>query len=175
MQTPENSRMSLEPIDQRHLTAAQGYVELGMFLDANEELEKIDPFCRSLPEVLEVRIQVYQSLEKWELMQVVARKLAQYDEPNVQAWTAWAYATRRAEGIEEGMTILKDALGRHPDDASIHYSLACCQCQLGDPEAARIHLKLCFEINPGLRLHALDDDDLMPIWDSLSVTLEDSH
>jgi hypothetical protein len=34
--------MPLDRKDQRHLTAAQGYLELGMLLEANEELEEID-------------------------------------------------------------------------------------------------------------------------------------
>ena len=57
--------MPLEREDQKHLLAAQGYVELGMFLEADAELEEIDPGVRHLPEVLEVRIRIYQGLEKW--------------------------------------------------------------------------------------------------------------
>jgi hypothetical protein len=55
--------MPLVEDDQKHLTAAQGYVELGMFLDANEELESIDPEVRHFPEVLAVRMRIYRSLE----------------------------------------------------------------------------------------------------------------
>ena len=43
--------MPLEGPDQ-HLRAAHGFIELGMFEEANAELEEIDPFCRHLPEVL---------------------------------------------------------------------------------------------------------------------------
>jgi hypothetical protein len=52
--------MPLEPLDQQHLKAAHGYIELGMFLEANEELESIDPFCWALPEVLDARLGIYQ-------------------------------------------------------------------------------------------------------------------
>jgi hypothetical protein len=38
--------MPLSPDDQKHLTAAEGFVELGMFLDGNAELEEIDPEVR---------------------------------------------------------------------------------------------------------------------------------
>ena len=41
----------LEPPDQQYCQAAVGYVELGMFQDANDQLEKIDPFNRAAPEV----------------------------------------------------------------------------------------------------------------------------
>ena len=61
--------MPLEPEEQQHVTAAQGYVELGMYLDADAELDRIDPDVRHLPEVLAVRVQIYDALEKWELMQ----------------------------------------------------------------------------------------------------------
>ena len=34
--------MPLEPEEQTHINAARGYIELGMFLDANVELERMD-------------------------------------------------------------------------------------------------------------------------------------
>ena len=41
--------MPLEPPEQQYCQAAVGYVELGMFQDANDQLEKIDPFNRAAP------------------------------------------------------------------------------------------------------------------------------
>jgi hypothetical protein len=61
--------MPLEPSDEQHWQAAVGYVELGMFQDANDQLEKIDPFNRAAPEVLAGRLDIYHGLEKWDLMQ----------------------------------------------------------------------------------------------------------
>lgn len=37
---------SLTPLDSHHLEAAQGWLELGNHLEANEELEKISPAMR---------------------------------------------------------------------------------------------------------------------------------
>ena len=65
----------LEPPDQQYCQAAVGYVELGMFQDANDQLEKIDPFNRAAPEVLAVRLAIYRGLKKWELMQQIAKRL----------------------------------------------------------------------------------------------------
>ena len=50
--------MPLSTEDLKHLTAAQGFTELGMFLDANAELEEIDAEVRHFPEVLEVRVRI---------------------------------------------------------------------------------------------------------------------
>ena len=123
--------MSLEPENQNHLEAAQGYVELGMFMDAEEELENIDPEVRHLAEILVVRLEIYRAFQKWELMQTVAKKLNQWDPDEVQWWISWAYATRRAENIEAAKTILLDAVKNHPKAALVHYNLACYECQLG--------------------------------------------
>ena len=41
---PEAPQMPLEPPDRKHWEANVGYVELGMFEDANDQLENIDPF-----------------------------------------------------------------------------------------------------------------------------------
>jgi hypothetical protein len=45
----------LEVLDEQHRRAAIGYVELGMYLEADAELDKIDPLCRAAPEVLQIR------------------------------------------------------------------------------------------------------------------------
>ena len=78
--------MPLELRDQQYCQAAVGYVELGMFQDANDQLEKIDPFNRAAPEVLAVRLAIYQGLKKWELMQQIAKRLKEFEPDNVQ-WT----------------------------------------------------------------------------------------
>ena len=61
--------MPSEKGDQQHLLAANGCIELGMFEEANATIEEIDSFCRALPEVLVIRVAIYQGLKKWELME----------------------------------------------------------------------------------------------------------
>lgn len=51
--------------DSQHLTAAHGYADLGLWLDANSELEQISPDFRDATEVLAVRLRIYRALEKW--------------------------------------------------------------------------------------------------------------
>ena len=151
--------------DLKHLTVAQGYVELGMFPDANEELEEIDPDVRHLPEVLAVRVGIYRALEAWPLMQVVARQLALYapDEPD---WTvAWAFATRRADSLDAARLILVNAVERLPGVAVFAFNLACYEAQLGDIASAKKHLSRAIELRGDLRLRALEDEDLRPLWE----------
>jgi len=159
--------MPLEPPDQQHWQAAVGYVELGMFQDANDQLEKIDPFNRAAPEVLAVRIAIYHGLKKWELMRDIAKQLADF-QPNDIQWTiSYAYATRRAESIPAAKDILLNAEPKFREEAIIKYNLACYFCQTGDVESAKNYLKKAFELDSSWREKAFDDPDLKPLWEAL--------
>jgi len=159
--------MPLEPDQQLYLTVAAGFVELGMFLDAEAALDDIDAFCRGLPEVLAVRMKIYQALERWELMQAAAKRMVEYDPDDAQWWVLWAQATRHSSSVEAARLILVNALERHAHDAGIHFNLACYECQLGNIDGAKEHLKTCFDFDPSMRLKALVHEDLQPMWESL--------
>lgn len=154
--------------NQRLLTVAQGYVELGMFLDANEELENISPDERHLPEVLAIRIDIYHGLQKWELMRTVARQLAIDQPDNPQWFTCWAQAARHAESVDAARLVLLNAVESLPGAAVVQYNLACYECLLGEIEVAKARLGHAFKLNSKLRLAALDDPDLRTLWDSLA-------
>lgn len=156
--------MPLAEEEQQHITAAQGYLELGMPLDADAELDLIDPFCRHLPEVLVARVCVYLTLQKWDLMQAVAKRLVNHDPDDIQ-WTLWlAFATRRAVSIDSAKRILLEAVERHPKAALFHYNLACYESVQDDVEVAKARLQHALKLDPSLRLKALDDADLKGVW-----------
>jgi predicted Zn-dependent protease len=157
--------MPLDEEEQLHVTAALGWLELGMPLDANSELEKIDPYVRHVPEVLVVRVEIYRRLERWELMATVAKKLSEY-EASVPKWTIlFAHALRKSGSIERAWEVLLDACTRFPMNAAVRYDLACCECQLGNIEAAKQRLKEAFELDSNLRMGVLSDPDLARVWD----------
>jgi hypothetical protein len=56
--------VAIEPPDKQFFEVACGYAELGMYRDANEELEKIDPFLRAASEILALRIEIYRGLQE---------------------------------------------------------------------------------------------------------------
>ena len=72
--------------DQRYLEAAQGWFELGLHLEANEELENITPENRAHPAVLEVRWQIYATAKKWEGALDIASALAQLVPESTLGW-----------------------------------------------------------------------------------------
>jgi tetratricopeptide (TPR) repeat protein len=161
--------MPLEDPDQLHLRAACGYIELGMFEEANAELEEIDPFCRHLPETLLARLAICHGLEKWELLAVVAKKLADWNPNEPGFFVELAYATRRAESIHAAYAILTRAARLHPTDPTIQFNLACYEAQMGSLERAKAHLKRATEIDAKYRVMALEDPDVEPLWATLAT------
>jgi tetratricopeptide (TPR) repeat protein len=161
------SNVPLEQPDRQHWQAATGYVELGMFLEADTELDRIDPFNRAAPEVLALRIAIYRGLEKWELMQEIAKRLAEFQPDHIQWTISLAFATRRANSIQAAKELLLNAEPKFPTEPAIKYNLACYFCQTGETQKAKDYLKEAFEIDLNWRIAALEDEDLELLWESL--------
>jgi tetratricopeptide (TPR) repeat protein len=111
---------------------------------------------------------VYHGLKKWELMQKIAKRLAEIQPDDIQWTISLAYATRRADSIQAAKEILLNAGPKFPKEGIIKYNLACYCCQTGDIETAKNYLKKAFEIDLSCRMAALEDEDLKPLWESLS-------
>src|SRR5580765_5358025 len=62
----------LQPSDSFHVRAAQGWLELGNHLEANEELEEITPVQKAHPTVLFVRWDIYAMAKKWDYAAMLA-------------------------------------------------------------------------------------------------------
>ena len=89
----------LQPPDSIHLTAAQGWLELGNHEEAFEELEKIDAPLRGHPDVLKVRWGIYASIEKWDYCLEIGSAMVRLDPRTINAShsiSAWAANTRMA-------------------------------------------------------------------------------
>ena len=162
--------MPVAKSDQEHLRSACGYIEQGMFQEAQAELEEIDPLCGLLPEILAARIPHYRALEKWDLMAIVAKKLAEWNPEEPANFIDWADAAMRGESIRQAHAILTRAACLHPNDGTIQFNLACYEGQMGNLGLARAHLKRAIEIEAKFRLMALEDPDLEPLWEEIRGT-----
>jgi len=78
---------------------------------------------------------IYYALKKWELMAIVAGKLAAWNPQEPGHLIDLAYAKRRSEGLHIAHTILTHAAEVHPANATIQFNLACYEAQLGNPLA----------------------------------------
>jgi hypothetical protein len=87
----------------------------------------------------------------------------------VSAWEhRFAGAARANAGDPEGAyATAAVGLTDHPDDATLHYDLACFAALAGDRERALGHWRRATEIDPRARDWAADDHDLDLIRDAL--------
>jgi predicted Zn-dependent protease len=162
----------LEPHDQHHLVAAQGWVELGNDLEANEELEQITPSNRAHPAVLEVRWQIYAKAKKWDAALDIASALAQMVPEEPLGWVHRSYCLHEMKKTEEARDNLLRVVDKFPNDPIMRYNLACYECQLGRVEQAKNWLEKAFKLGgrKRIKLMALEDPDLEPLWQQMGKT-----
>jgi tetratricopeptide (TPR) repeat protein len=164
----------LSQSDARQLLAAEGYSDLGMFAEAEEEICRIDARAYALPQTLFLQLRIYAGLRNWKTMQELAQKMA-LREPDNPHWTiCWAYAVRRAQSIHAARKILLGALEAHPEEPSFHYNLSCYESRLRHFKQAQRHLARAIQLDSRFRLIAGDDKDLEPLWAELERPREGS-
>ena len=121
----------LEPPDSIHLEAAEGWLELGDHLEANEELEQIAPQMRVHPDVLEVRWQIYAKEKKWEVCVDIAGAIIELDPKRPDAWIHRSYALHELKRTQEAFDQLLPVSDRFSKVWTIPYNLACYCAQTG--------------------------------------------
>ena len=160
----------LQHPDPMHLEAAAGWIQLGDYDSANDELEKIRAEWRAHPDVLDLRWFIYSHHEQWDACLDIASAIVKMAPDRVWGWIHKAYALRRATGggMEKAKPVLLEAAKLFPDDSMIQYNLACYCAQLGQLDAAQEHLHKSYELGDAkqIKLMALDDEDLKPLWGS---------
>ena len=158
--------------DQRFLDAAEGWLGLGDYLAANEELEQITPELRADPKVLEVRLGVYWAAKKWEACVEIADALVKLRPDNDYGWIGRSFALHELKRTQEAYECLLPAEVKFRKNWKIPYNLACYCAQLNRFEEAQIWFKKAMAIDEHtVKVEAVDDPDLKPLWDSMSGTL----
>ena len=103
---------------QRHVLASSGYLELGMFDEAAQALEEIEPENKTRVEVPRACVNLYMAAKKWDMAAAVATHLVKVDPGTAGWWISLAYAVRRAESVDKAESILlrgasHSSQGRH--------------------------------------------------------------
>jgi tetratricopeptide (TPR) repeat protein len=156
--------------DNQHLEAAEGWLELGNYLEANEELEKITPQLRAHPYVLEMRYKIYDAAGRWEMALEVARGLMRILPDNQWGYFYTAYALHELKRTQEAYDVVKAVIHKFPDHQMMHFNLACYACRLGKRKEALSLLEKAIDMVGGIdiRQQALDDADLEELWPTIS-------
>jgi len=151
-----------------YLSAAIGWMELGVLAEAEIELDRISAPQQSHPDVLEVRWQVLAKLKRWEGALAVARALLKGAPSRCSGWLHQAYSLRRVSknGLQQAWDALLPAYDKFPREPTIPYNLSCYACQMQQLDEARAWLKRALKLGDRQRIKqmALDDPDLEPLW-----------
>ncbi len=147
----------------------RGYLELGMYSDANDELENLPTEIKTHPLVLSARLELLVEMERWEYGALLGESLSQLWPSELDFYFKTAYCLHELKRTEEAKGTIQAAPRSIRKTALYHYNLACYETQLGNlPEAKRL-LTECFAIETRYREESLDDPDLQPIWASLGT------
>lgn len=149
----------------KRLMAAEGYFDLGMWEEAEEELAGIGEVYLLTRDVLFLRAMIFQKRQMWEEMTGVGRKMVELYPQEDNGWVQWAYAVRRFRCIEEAREILLEGEKVCGEAGIFHFNLACYACQLGEMEESKERLRQAIAVEKAFRAMAEEDSDLVPLWE----------
>lgn len=152
--------------DAHHLRAAHGWLELGNPPEASEELKKIEPKLHTHPEVLELRYAIFRDAKKWDACVDIAAAILTALPGNPHGWILRSFALHELRRTREAFDNLLPAAATFPEVWTIPYNLACYCAQLGEITKSREWFNKALAIDKKTVRHAaLDDPDLLPLWD----------
>jgi hypothetical protein len=144
----------------RHLSYAQGYLELGLLAEARAELARIAPPDRDSVEVFTLHMAILHELKDWPGLADLAGDFVSRWPDEASGWVTWAYATRRAESLNAAEKILLNAERHHPAEATIQFNLGCYACLRGDLTVARRRVDRAIALDAKFLEAAATDPDL---------------
>lgn len=153
------------PVEVKSLIrAAHRWLELANHLEADAELDCIEPALRVHPSVLELHWQIYAASKKWHACLDIAKAITNLKPNRAVGWVHHAYALHELRRAQEAFDILSLVAERFPKESTIPYNLACYTCQLGRLGEAGEWLAKAYETGDAraINLQALDDPVLAP-------------
>jgi predicted Zn-dependent protease len=156
--------------DECRFQSAVGWLELGNWREANEEIENLSPKCKLHPEVLQVRCKIYHDAGKWDYMAEVANGLCTMLPDSAFGPVHLSHALRRLDRSKDARDALLPIADKFPNDWHIPFHLACCCCKIGERKEAFDWVARAIDVagKADIRMQALEEKDLEPMWLDIS-------
>jgi uncharacterized protein HemY len=160
---------ALQPPDSLHLQAAEGWVGLGDYASANNELEQISRTNRAHPDVLQLRWRIYADAGKWDACLDIATALTTMTPERPFGWIHRAHTLDRLGRTQEAKELLLASGPKFEKNATIPFDLARYCSKLGQVVEAQQWLGKALLAADGIeelrrvRDLALGDPDLEPL------------
>lgn len=147
------------------LRAAEGWLELGDWQSALDELNGISPEFRDHPDALDLRWAIHAKARNWTACVEVGLALKKLAPARETSWIHHAYALHEMKRTQDAWDSLAPAAEKFPTEPAVFYNLACYACQLGRLDEARSLLDQALKLGDAdlMRMDALEDPDLAPL------------
>jgi len=141
----------------RTLNAAQGFFQLGMWNESWNELEALALETRHRPQVILLRVMIYNNLNRWEEASIVGQGALRYYPDFGALYVATAYALRHHSGPAEAKAVIAAGEPYLEQEAIFDFILACYyDCALGQGWQIRcvVGHDFCLrELNSSVTIH----------------------
>lgn len=146
--------------ESNHITAAEGFLDLGMLEQAWDQLEESDPRRRADPEVLAMRLRILERMGRFDMGAEIARGAVQAHPNELDLWLLGSRHIRAAEGIDSALEFLLGSGERFTSKAAYWFELACIHCQLGDLDRTADCTRRAVDLDRSYQMRVLDHPDL---------------
>lgn len=163
---PVNSSLKLPWPDEQYAWAAVGWIDLGDWQSALDELQKINRVFLGQPLVAKIAQRILSESCQFDLSLLQSGELIEQLPNDPHGWISYAFTLNALLRTQEAYDFLLPLLELFPQHRTIPYNLACYLSQLGRLDEAHRMLERSFAIDGGLDrfLKALCDPELAPLW-----------
>jgi predicted Zn-dependent protease len=144
-----------------------GYLDLGMYAEANDELEKLPNEIKTHPTILVARLALLMEMERWEDGAILGDSLCKLWPKTNEFHVRTAFCLHELKRTNEARKVLLNGPQSLRKEVVFYYNLACYEAQLGNILEAKKQLATCFKMDKNYKAEALDDPDLETIWQSI--------
>ena len=124
----------LQPPDSFHFQAAEGWIGLGDYNAATEELEQITAANRDDPDVLQLRWRIYAEAQKWDACLDIATTLTEKRPKRPFGWIHRAHSLHQLGRTQEAKDLLISVVNGFESNSTIPFHLARYCCGLGQAD-----------------------------------------
>ncbi len=150
---------------QQLLLQAEGYLELGMADHALQVLSRCGDE-QSLPDhALYLKGQCLRELGRFREALDPLWQAAQRSPDNISIWLALGWCYKRTGKLDRAIESLEEALAAEPNDALVHYNLACYWSLAKNKRQALSYLARAFKLQDEYRNLVAEETDFDPIRD----------
>jgi len=103
------------------------------------------------------------AMERHDEALVPLGQAAELDPDNIHIWLALAWCYKRTGQLEQAIEAIERALAVEPEEALLHYNLACYLSLAGRKRGALDHLAKAFALDPSYRQLTDEEPDFDPI------------